>query len=384
MSSKEPKSFKLDIEEAVLADLQERLAHTRWPDQIRDAGWDYGTNQTYLRELVDYWLGHYDWRAREQEINRFHHFRADVEGLNLHFIHERGPGVNPLPLILIHGWPGSFYEFPRVIGPLSDSAASGGDPADCFDLVVPDIPGFAFSEAASERGMNVQRVAELFHQLMTEVLGYQRYAAAGGDWGSIISSRLGFAHPEQVLGIHISMAAVMPHPEDQEDLTQEELAWLPTMGRWRETEAAYMAIQSTKPQTLGYGLTDSPVGLAGWLVEKFRAWSDCARDVERRFSKDELLTHIMLYWVSGCINSSVRIYYESRLNPWQLGPGEDITVPTAVTAFPGEIVRPPERWLRRVYNLKQYSPMPRGGHFPAWEEPELFIEDVRAFFRRFR
>ena len=379
-----PKPFTIQIDDAALAVLKQRLERVRWPDEIADSAWDYGTNMAYLRQVVDYWRTQYDWRPHERELNRFHHYKAEVDGLNLHFIHERGQGANPLPLILIHGWPGSFYEFPKVIGPLFDPQAHGGNSADSFDLVVPSIPGFVFSEASHERGLNVPRVAELFDRLMTDVLGYSRYAAAGGDWGSIISSRLAFAYPERVLGIHVSMPAVFPHQENMKDLSEEERAFLGRMGSWREHEAAYQAIQGTKPQTLGYGLTDSPVGLAGWLVEKYRAWSECDGDLDKRFTKDELLTHIMLYWLSGCINSSIRIYYESRHNPWALGKDERINVPTAVTAFPGELVRPPKKFLERVFNLQQHTEMPKGGHFPAFEEPELFVEDVRKFFRTLR
>lgn len=380
MPVSEPQPFTIRVDDSVLLDLQERLKKTRWPDHIRDGGWDYGANPEYLRELVQYWQTSYDWRAQEQKLNKWRHYTASVDGLQLHFIHERSGKPNALPIIVIHGWPGSFHEFPKVIGPLS----APDDAADSFDVVTPSIPGFVFSEAAKDRGMNVQRVADLFHKLMTEVLGYSRYGAVGGDWGSIIASRLGFAYPEQVIGIHVSMPAVFPNQQDMGRPSEEEVAFLQGMGQWRENEAGYQAIQGTKPQTLGYGLTDSPVGLAGWLVEKFRVWSHCDGDIERRFSKDELLTHIMLYWVSGCINSSIRIYYESRREPWQLGPGERITVPAAVTAFPGEIVRPPRSWIERVYNLKQHSPMPSGGHFPAWEEPQLFVEDVRKFFRTLR
>ncbi len=382
--SSKPEPFVIHVDEEVLSDLQERLARIRWPGEIPDSAWDYGTNLAYAKELVEYWRTKYDWRAQERVLNEFHHYRATVEGTGIHFIHEPGKGPKPLPLMIIHGWPGSFCEFTKIIRPLTDPASFGGDPADAFDIVVPSLPGYGFSDPPQERAVNVQRMADLFAHLMTDILGYSRYGAQGGDWGSLVTSRLGFAFPANLIGIHLNMVGAAPHPENRQNLSTAEQNWLKDMDRWRQEETGYQSIQGTKPQTLAYGLNDSPAGLASWIVEKFRTWSDCNGDVEQSYTKDELLTNVMIYWVTGTINSACRLYYEMRHHPWRLDKDERITVPTGIASFPQELARPPREWAERVYNVQRWTDMPRGGHFAAMEEPKLIVEDIRAFFRGLR
>lgn len=380
--------FQIQVPQDTLADLRERLARTRWPDEILDSGWDYGSNLAYVKELSAYWQNEFDWRKQEEAINSFAHFRTDIDGLGIHFIHERGRGPNPLPLIITHGWPGSFFEMHKIIPMLTDPASHGGNPADSFDVVVPSIPGFGFSDKPTQPGMTIFRVAEIWKQLMTGTLGYRRFGAHGGDWGSSCTARLGFAYPEEVAGIHVTLvggAGINPYlgPGSRE-LTEAERALVEERRRWRETDGGYTHIQGTKPQTLSYGLNDSPAGLAGWFVDKYRAWSDCGGEVERSFTKDELLTNITIYWVTGTINSSIRLYYESQHEPWNFGPEDRLRVPCAVAAFPKEINHPPREWAERFYNVQRWTEMPRGGHFSALEEPFLLAEDIRAFYRPLR
>jgi pimeloyl-ACP methyl ester carboxylesterase len=377
--------FRIQVSDAALQDLRERLARTRFPDEIADAGWTYGTDLAYAKELVAYWRERYDWRAAEARLNAFHHFRARVGGLGIHFIHERGVGPKPLPLVVTHGWPGSVAEFTKVIGPLTDPARHGGDPADAFDVVAPSMPGYGFSEAAHAPGMDAERIAALWAELMAG-LGYRRFGAQGGDWGAMVSTYLGARHAATVLGVHLNMVvALPPDPANPTDgLTQDEVIGLMQLQRFLKEETGYQRIQGTKPQTLGYALNDSPAGLAAWIVEKFRAWSDCDGDIERRFTKDELLTNIMLYWATGTATSSCRLYYE-MVHAEKFPPtGVRVDVPTGCALFPGEIVKPPRAWAERVFNVQRWTVMPRGGHFAAMEEPELLVEDVRAFFRPLR
>lgn len=377
--------FTLSVPQDVLDDLKERLRRTRFPDEIPGSGWTYGTNLAYLRELVGYWLNQYDWRAAEAQLNAWPQFTASVGGLDLHFAYIRGSGPNPAPLLISHGWPGSFFEMLDVIGPLTNPAAHGGDPADAFDLVVPSLPGYGFSAHPRAAGMTPQAIGELFTRLMSETLGYRRYFVQGGDWGAVITAAMAHQRPDQVVGLHLNMLGVRPYTgAGTPPITPEEQAFMAEAEQWRLEETGYQWIQGTRPQTLAYGLTDSPAGLAAWIVEKFRAWSDCDGEVERSFTKDQLLTNIMIYWVSGCINSSTRLYYESRHNPWRLNPGERIEVPTGYAAFPHELTRPPRSWAERALNLQRWTAMPRGGHFAAMEEPELLVEDVRACFRPLR
>lgn len=380
--------FTIAIPQQALDDLQQRLALTRWPDEIPGMGWRFGTDLTYVRALVDYWQSAFDWRAQEQALNTLAHFRADIDGLGIHFIHARGVGPRPLPLILTHGWPSSFVEMLKILSRLTDPAGHGGDPADAFDVVVPSLPGFAFSDRPPRGAMTDGQIAGLWRQLMIEGLGYARFGAHGGDVGGGVTRQLGRRYPHQVIGIHTN--GVSGHPTlapDDPEFSAAELAFFAEQDRWDEEEGAYAHVQHTTPQTLAYGLTDSPAGLAAWIAEKFRAWSDCDGEVERRFSKDELLTNISLYWLTGTINSSFGPYYadgfadEPTADP---GPPGRIQVPCAVALFPKNMDQPPRELGERLLTLQRWTVMPRGGHFPALEEPDLLVEDLRAFFRPLR
>ncbi|MEA2624691.1 MAG: hypothetical protein QOD06_736 [Candidatus Binatota bacterium] len=378
--------YRIAVPDSVLADLRERLARTRLPDEIPGSDWGYGTNLGYLRELVAYWRERYDWRAQEERLNRFAQCRAEVGGLGIHLIHERGKGPKPLPLVVTHGWPGSIAEFSKIIGPLTDPASHGGDPADAFDVVAPSMPGYGFSDHPTEPGMDPERIAELWAELMSG-LGYERFGAHGGDWGAMVTTYLGWRHAPRVVGIHLNMVIAFP-PADVGDptagLTPDELAGLADFRRFQKEETGYQAIQGTKPQTLAYALNDSPAGLAAWIVEKFRTWSDCDGDVERRFTKDELLTNVMFYWATETANSACRLYYEAR-RAGKFPPRDfHVQVPTGCAIFPREIARPPRAWAERLYDVRRWTVMPRGGHFAAMEEPEPLVDDIRAFFRPLR
>ncbi len=376
-------AFTINISQATLDHLHNRLAHTRWPDEIEGAGWNYGTNLDYLKSLVTYWQNHFDWRAQEARLNQFAQFRAEIDGFGIHFIHEHGKGPHPLPLILTHGWPDSFFRMYKIIPMLADPASYGGNPTDSFDVIVPSLPGYGFSDRPRERGMTQSRTAELWAQLMTDVLGYRRFTAAGGDVGGGVTRWLAVAHPDLLVGIHLTDVG-LPVNSEMPDLSETEKQYLSAVQQWRMQEGAYGMLHSTKPQTLAYGLNDSPVGLAAWILEKFRSWSDCDGDVERRFSKDELLTNIMIYWVTETINSSMRMYYETiRMSP-PLKSGQHIEVPAGVAIFPKEVLLPPREWVERSLRVQRWTQMPRGGHFAALEEPELLAEDIRAFFRPLR
>jgi microsomal epoxide hydrolase len=338
-----------------------------------------------MRELVAYWKDRYDWRAAEARLNSVHHFKADVGGLKIHYIHERGVGPKPFPLVITHGWPGSVAEFMKIIGPLTNPGAHGGDPADAFDVVAPSMPGYGFSGHPTEPGMDSERIAALWADLMRG-LGYERFGGQGGDWGSMVTTYLGYRHPKHVAGIHLNMVIAFPPDRDNPaaGLTPDDMVPLMEAQQFLNEETGYQRIQGTKPQTLSYGLNDSPAGLAAWIVEKFRTWSDCQGEIERRFTKDELLTNIMLYWVPEAANSSCRLYCESmRAGKF---PPENfrVEVPTACAIFPREIIRPPRLWAERLYNVTRWTPMPAGGHFAAMEEPQLLVDDIRAFFRTLR
>ena len=378
--------FEIAVDDAVLNDLRSRLEDTRWPDEIRASEWDYGTNLDYLKELVEYWRTRFDWRAQEKLINSFNHFKAEVEGLNVHFIHEPGKGPNPMPLVITHGWPSSFFEMYKIVPLLADPGSHGGDPADSFDVVAPSLPGFGFSDRPNQPGMQVQKVADIWAKLMTDSLGYQRFGAQGGDIGAGVTAVLGFAHPEKMIGIHLT-SIYRPVPylgPSSTALTEAEKAHMDQRKHWEQAEGAYSHIQGTKPQTLSYGLNDSPAGLAAWIVEKYRAWSDCDGNVESRFTKDELLTTITIYWVTQTIGSSTRMYYENQKHLWTMKPDERIRILSGMAIFPQEISIPPREWGERSYDVRRWTKMPRGGHFAALEEPELLAEDIRAFFRPLR
>ena len=376
--------YKIEVPQAILDDLQERLAHMRWPDEVASAGWDYGANLAYMKELAEYWLTQFDWRAQERAINAFAHYRAKIDDWDIHFIHERGRGPNPLPLIITHGWPSSFFEMLKIIPLLTDPASHGGDPADSFDVIVPSMPGYGFSSRPTRRGITTADIAHLWARLMTEGLEYRRFGAHGGDIGAGVTTRLGFQYPDQIVGIHVT-AVAGPNPTPTADeLSEAERAFLEIGERWEVEEGGYRHIQATRPQTLAYGLNDSPIGLAAWIVEKFRAWSDCSGEVERRFTKDELLTNVTIYWVTETINSSIRLYYEHRHNPRLFNPGQHFQVPCAVALTREDVDRAPREWAERTYNVQHWTDMPRGGHFFALEEPELLAEDIRDFFRALR
>lgn len=378
--------FEIAVPDADLRDLRDRLERTRFPDQIPGAGWRYGTELEYLKELCAYWREKYDWREHERRLNALDHFRTEIEGLGLHFVHARSRHAGALPLLITHGWPGSIFEFTKIIPRLTDPEAHGGRAEDAFHVVCPSLPGYAWSDPPREPGWDPRRVARLEAALMTE-LGYARYGAQGGDWGAIITAWLGALDASHLAGIHLNMVVAAPPSgaaSAVEGVPPEELAWLEQGRRFRDEETGYQQIQGTRPQSLGYGLNDSPAGLAAWIVEKFRAWSDCGGDVERSFSKDELLTNVMIYWTTQSIASSTRIYYEMRHAGAGAVPPDRIEVPTGVAVFPGEIYKAPRKWVEARYDLKHWSVMPRGGHFAALEEPELLAGELREFFRPLR
>jgi len=378
--------FTIAVEDSVLEDLQQRLADTRWPDEIPNTGWDYGSNLGYLKELVEYWRTKFDWRAQEAKLNIFNHFKSEVDGLDIHFIHENGKGPNPIPLIITHGWPSCFFEMTKIIPLLADPASHGGDATDSFDVVAPSLPGFGFSDHAQDRGMEVQRVAGMWNKLMTQNLGYPKFAAQGGDIGSGVTARLGFAHSDTLFGIHLT-SITRPTPylgPGSKPVTDAEQALITQRDKWFADEGGYNHIQGTKPQTLAYGLNDSPVGLAAWIVEKYRTWSDCGGDVEKSYTKDELLTIVTIYWVTQTISSSTRMYFENQKSLWTMEKDQKVPAPAGMAMFPQEISKPPREWGERSYDVRRWTEMTSGGHFAALEEPQLLAEEVRAFFRDFR
>jgi pimeloyl-ACP methyl ester carboxylesterase len=375
--------FRIKVPDAALSDLKERLARTRFPGEIAGSGWDYGTNLAYLKELATYWHTRFDWRAAERRLNQFDQFTTNIDGLQVHFIHQRSKNPRALPLVVTHGWPGSIAEFTKVIGPLTDPAAHGGSEADAFHVVAISLPGFGFSGKPTERGYSPERIAGIVAKLMAR-LGYSRYGLQGGDWGSSISRWVALNDGSHVAGLHLNFCLAGPPPgvkDPNEGVPPAELERMRARQSFFETERGYFLEQSTKPQTVGYGLDDSPAGLAAWIVEKFRSWSDVDGNVERKFTKDELLTNVTIYWVTQTATSSARIYYE---NARAAGPQRRVEVPTGCAVFPKEISFAPRRWVEAQYNLTRWTEMPRGGHFAALEEPELFVDDVRAFFRTVR
>jgi len=377
-----PEPFTIKIPKEILNDMYERLAMTRWPDEVAGAGWEYGSNLAYLKDLIGYWQEGFDWPAQESALNRFPHFRAQVDGCGIHFIHERGRGTNPIPLVLLHGWPATFTQMQKIIPLLTDPKGHGGDPGDSFDVIVPSLPGFGFSDRPTGPGMSCIRMGEMIHTLMTRELGYSQYAIRGSDIGATITQYLAQAHPESITGIHLNGGTPLMGPPPA-DLSSEEQQFLGAGQRWMMTEGAYCMLNATKPQTLAYGLTDSPAGLAAWIVEKFRAWSDCSGNVETRFTKDELLTNLTIYWATGTINSSCRVYYETMRN---MSPfiGKYVDVPTGMAQFPKDLAPALRSWEERFYNIQHWTDMPRGGLLAEHEEPGLLAGDMREFFRPMR
>ncbi|MFC9945706.1 epoxide hydrolase family protein [Streptomyces pratensis] len=379
-----PEPFIQQTAPDALEDLRARLRATRWPDTPEDAGWSLGTDLDYLRELVTYWAESFDWPAQEAALATLPRFRVPLSGLGIHFVHARAtaPAGPALPLVLSHGWPDSFWRYSKVIPLLTDPGAHGADPADAFDVVVPDLPGFGYSDRPVGPPLDSISVAGLWAELMT-VLGYERFGAAGGDLGSHVSRYLGLDHPDRIVAVHRTDAGLPVFAGDPEDLAPEERAWIEGVGVWGATEGAYAAIQRTKPQTAAFGLNDSPAGLAAWIVEKLRAWSDCDGDIERSFTKDEILTNVTLYWLTGTIGSSMRMYRANgAIPPAQLA--RRVEVPSGFSLFAGDVVRPPRAWLERTTNMVRVTEPARGGHFAPFEEPELYAEELRDFFRPYR
>jgi pimeloyl-ACP methyl ester carboxylesterase len=375
--------FKIAVPDDVLRDLDARLARTRLPDAIPGAGWDYGTDLAYLTELIAYWRTRFDWRAQERRLNELSHFKTTIDRIDIHFIHQRSSHANAMPLVLTHGWPGSIVEFTKIIGPLTDPTRYGGRADDAFHVVALSLPGFGFSARPRERGYSPAKMASIIAALMAR-LGYERYGLQGGDWGGIINRVVALQDAKHVAGLHLNFCtagAPQGVPDPNAGVPAAELQRMQQRQAYMATERGYSEIQGTKPQTLGYALNDSPAGLAAWIVEKFRAWCDCGGNVEKKFTKDELLTNVMIYWATETAASSARIYYENRVAGGVQG---RVEVPTACALFPYEISVPPRRWVEARYNLTRWTEMPRGGHFAALEEPELLVDDVRAFFRTVR
>ena len=383
--------FKIAVADEVLRDLKERLARTRWPDQIDGTDWEYGVPLEYMKELVEYWRTKYDWRAHEKKLNAFDQFVTAIDGLDMHFVHVKSKEKNALPLVVTHGWPGSFVEFAKIIGPLTDPVAHGSKPEDAFHVVCPSLPGFGYSSKPKERGWSSQRMAEVIAKLIAR-LGYTKYGAQGGDWGAGVTRWLAGNDGSHCVGGHSNFPpGARPTDDPMRGVTAKELERYEARVKELNDHRAYGAIQGTRPLTLGYGLNDSPAGLAAWIVDKFWAWSDHGGKLEKSFTKDELLTNVMIYWVTDTMPSSTRIYYESSHNlprPKSMTPFEtsDKRAPMGYALFPKEINVPPRAWVERVSGgkLDHWTEMPRGGHFAAMEEPKLLADDVRLFFRKLR
>jgi pimeloyl-ACP methyl ester carboxylesterase len=388
--AQEVRPFKVHVEDAVLIDLRDRLARTRWPDELDSAAWDYGVPLAYLRELSEYWRNTYDWRKHEAALNAFPQFVTTLDGVELHFLHVRSRHAEATPLLLVHGWPGSVWEFHRIIPMLTNPTAHGGRAEDAFHVIAPSLPGFGFSGKPKERGWSSQRMAETFAKLMAR-LGYTQYGAQGGDWGSGIVRWLAANDGAHCLGAHSNFpGANRPTEDPMRDVTQAELDRFQQRIVELADHKAYGAIQGTRPQTLGYALNDSPAGLAAWIIDKFWAWSDHRGNLDNSFSKDDLITNVMIYWVTQSMPSATRIYFESQHNQSRPKSMSDFApsrppAPLGYALFPKEINVPPRAWVERnTPTLIHWTEMPRGGHFAALEQPQLLAEDVRAFFQKVR
>ena len=379
-----PAPFRIHVPDAVLADLRERLARVRWPDEVPGAGWRYGTDLGTMKELVTYWRDGFDWRAQEAALNAWPQFTAPVGDIDVHFIHAPGVGPSPMPLLISHGWPGSIVEFQQLLPRLTDPAKFGGDPRDAFTVIAPSLPGYGFSFRPDQPRLGLRAIADTFASLMTDVLGYRRFAAQGGDWGAFVTTLLGAFHPEKLAGIHVTLLAAGRDTTPGANPSEDETRYLEQLKRWEREETGYQWIQGTKPQTLAYGLTDSPVGLLAWITEKFCTWTDCGADVVSHIGRDRLLTNVTVYWVTGAINSSFWPYYDRRHEPWPIPRGQRIAVPTAYAAFPKEILHVPRAWAERAYDIRRWTVMKSGGHFAAMEEPEALAADIAEFFRPLR
>ncbi len=380
----QPRWFQLHVADSAIDDLRDRLARTRFPDQAPGEPWAHGTDVGYLKSLVAHWQSGFDWRAQEARLNAFSQFKVQLHGIDLHYLHVPGKGPRPYPLLLSHGWPGSVFEFLEIIPRLTDPARFGGDPADAFTVVAPSLPGYGLSFEPGQRRFSLEMIADCFADLMTGVLGFERFAAQGGDWGAFVTSRLGAVHADKLIGIHLNLLTVRRDPAMVSNPTPEEQTFLDELGVWIKEEMGYQWIQGTRPQTLAFGLSDSPAGLAAWVVEKFRAWSDCGGDVESVFTKDELLANIGLYWFTGAIGSSFWPYYARMHGPWPI-PDGGVNVPMGYAAFPREILRPPRSVAEKMYtDIRRWRAMPAGGHFAAMEQPEALAREIVEFFRPLR
>ncbi len=385
MARYDVRPFRIAVPDSVLDDLRQRLARTRLPDEPPLEPWSTGTSVAYLKGLLDYWREGFDWRVQEAKLNAFSHYTVPLGGIDVHFIHQPGKGPKPMPLLLSHGWPGSVLEFHKVLPMLTDPARFGGDPADAFTVVAPSLPGYVFSFKPGQKRFALEEIAEVFAELMTGVLGYQRFGAQGGDWGAFVTSRLGYAFAERMIGIHLNLLAIRRDPKMVVDPTPEEQVFLAQLNHFLKEETGYQWIQGTKPTTLAYGLTDSPAGLAAWLVEKFRTWTDCGGNPENALTRDEMLTDITLYWVTGAIGSSFWPYYARMHGPWPIPEGKTVDVPTGYVQFPKEILAPPRSVAQRMYtDIRRWTVMPKGGHFAALEQAEALVREVREFFRPLR
>ena len=375
--------FRLHIPHAALEDLQTRLALTRLPDEAPEAPWKYGTSVAYLRDLLAYWQRGFDWRAQEAVLNAFPQFRTKLNGIDLHFLHVRGEGPSPMPLLLSHGWPGSVFEFLDLIPRLTEPSRFGGDPRDAFTIIAPSLPGYGLSFQPGQARFSLEAIADCLADLMTGVLGYQRFGAQGGDWGGFVSSRLGAVHAEKLLGIHLNLLAVRRDPALVQTEDEAERRYLAELSEFLKEETGYQWIQGTRPQTLAFGLTDSPAGLAAWIAEKFKVWTDNDGSPESALNRDRMLANIALYWFTGCIGASFHPYFARIHGPWPI-PGT-VDVPMGYCQFPKEILRPPQSLAARTYtDIRRWSVMPKGGHFAAMEQPEVLAHEIQAFFRPLR
>ena len=372
--------FQIEASDAEIEDLRTRLAATRWPDAETVDDWSQGIPLAYVQEVCAYWGEKYDWRAREARLNQFAQFRTDVGGLGIHFIHVRSPEADALPLVITHGWPGSVVEFQKVIGPLTDPVAHGGNASDAFHVVCPSMPGYGFSDKPKETGWGVDRIADTRGALMAK-LGYDRYVAQGGDWGAMVTNQIGLRDTDHCAGIHLNMPIAAPDPETMNDLTPLEQRALAAMQHYQDHDSGYSKQQSTRPQSLGYGLVDSPAGQAAWILEKFWSWMDCDGHPENALSRDELLDNVMLYWLPATGASSARLYWESVNSP----AFDPVTIPTGCSIFPKEIFQCSRRWAEKKFtNLVHWNELEAGGHFAAFEKPEIYVDEVRTCFRNVR
>jgi pimeloyl-ACP methyl ester carboxylesterase len=379
----EPVPWSLSVGDGVLDDLYERVRRTRWTDSVEGSGWAHGTDIDYLRQLSEYWQDGFDWPAQQRLLNhRLPGWIVEVGGRRVHFARCRGVGPSPMPLVLLHGWPGSFAEMYKVAPMLADPAAHGGDPVDAFEVIVPSLPGHGFSDAVLREGFGADECADVVHTLMTDVLGLNRFGAQGGDRGAFVSAGLGHRHPDSVIGIHLNLATGILGSGDA--MTEAERQLMIDQRDWLAEEGGYIAIQGTRPQSLGVALNDSPVGLLAWIVEKWQAWSDCGGAVESCFTKSELLTNATIYWVTETIRSSMHYYYEHRVRPPVAMRPERVDVPTGVAMFPFEVMRVPRPAVERKYDVRRWTDMPAGGHFAAMEQPEALVTEIRHFFRPLR